>query len=53
MAAPSLGRMSEHEFQAIAWAPHVDYAGVDRGEADREAEIAWLRQRDQIASTLR
>ncbi|MCR6030798.1 hypothetical protein GGQ22_05005 [Nocardioides sp. zg-579] len=41
--------MSEQEFQAVAWAPHADYAGVDSGEADREAEIDWLRRRDQLA----
>lgn len=41
--------MSEHEFRAVAWAPHVDYAGVDHGEANRETEIDWLRQRDQFA----
>lgn len=41
--------MSEQEFQAVAWTPHADYAGVDSGEADREAEIGWLRRRDQLA----
>jgi hypothetical protein len=41
--------MREQEFHAVAWAPHVDYAGVDRGEADRETEVDWLRRRDQLA----
>lgn len=40
--------MQEHGFQAAAWAPHADYAGVDDGSVDREAEIDWLRRRDQL-----
>jgi hypothetical protein len=41
--------MREHQFQAVAWTPYADYAKVDGGEADREAEIDWLRRRDQLA----
>jgi hypothetical protein len=41
--------MSEHEFRAVAWTPHVDYAGVDNGSIDHEAEIDWLRRRDRLA----
>lgn len=40
--------MRKHEFQAVAWAPHADYAGVDDGSADRDGEIDWLRRRDQL-----
>lgn len=40
--------MRKHEFQAVAWAPHADYASVDDGSADRDGEIDWLRRRDQL-----
>jgi hypothetical protein len=41
--------MSEHEFRAVAWTPHADYAGVDSGAVGRDTEIDWLRRRDQLA----
>ena len=41
--------MREHVFNSAAWAPHLDYAAVETGDAERETEVDWLRRLDDLA----
>lgn len=45
-----IGLMSQQGFQAVAWAPHIDYQGVEAGTVKRETEVDWVRRCDDLAA---
>lgn len=42
--------MSDQEFRAAAWAPHIDYDALEAGTTDPGSERDWLQRRVDLAA---